>query len=1126
MFRNLRCSVISALLLLFGAGFLSAQTTPEIRGIWVDTWSSGFKTAAQIDQLVLDAQRGNLNAIFAQVRRRGDAFYNSTVEPKNTSVSPSSFDPLAYLIQKAHAANPPIEVHAWIITYPLGSSSSHPDHILNKHPDWLTRSSSGATQSSGEYWADPAHPGVQQHIFEVAMDIISRYDADGFHFDYVRYPSPDWGYNPVSVARFNERFGRSGTPSSTDHQWLQFRREAVTQLVRRVYVEAMAIKPEFKISAATIGQGGGITSTSQWTSSSAYSARLQDWRAWMEEGILDLNVPMLYYDEQGNWAHGWTNWNIFAKNHKYDRHLAIGPGWYLNTISDTFNQIQDTRQTTSAGHKAEGLVGYNYAKTNNQNISRTTFLNALSNASGPFPQEVSVPEMPWKTTPTHGHIKGIVIANNTNHPFDHATVTVAGPQNRTLHTDANGFYGAVDLPPGTYTLTASMPGAAYDEASQQITVTAGDVTTTDFALVFAPAAEIVIDDTDAIFSGNWPSGTNPSQFGSGYRMAWPIDPSSSPTAVATFRPTISIPGTYEIYTWYVSGSNRSPGAPYTINHSGGQTTVPVDQRTGGGEWQLLASGVHFAGGNDGYVRIGNNAVGSVVIADAVRFTLLEADPDPADFFEDPVVHTGATRATVTWETVEPAVVHVEYGLSQISTELSPETTTVTGEHSVTLMGMQSDSQYQLRLHARAGTQTYASNWYTFDTKEEVEVIVDNAGPGITFTGSWSVGSWGSFYGSNYHRSFTGGATATFRPTLPVTGLYDVYTWYTDGSTWGYDLPHLIQHADGQDTVLVDQRTNGGQWRLLASGKRFTAGTSGFVRVTNNGSGTTIADAHRWVLRDSAPEHTLVTNVDGNGSVPRAPLAATYEHGSTVQVTATPDAGWVFSHWEGDIEGTENPASILLYRDREITAVFRQNFELKTATNGEGSLQLSPDQETYPAETEVEVLAVPAPGWAFIDWSGDVPAEDNPALVWMDGNKSLTANFGFSYDAWSEVAFTEAERGDPTISGPAADPFGHNIPNILKYAFGMDLEQPDRDRLPSVRFENDQLVVTYYRLRHEAGIQYEIEVSADLSVWEPANGFFTETAVEADADGRTERVTLESAPGVLDGNRHFVRIEIR
>ncbi|RYD70495.1 MAG: hypothetical protein EOP84_26600, partial [Verrucomicrobiaceae bacterium] len=465
--------------------------------------------------------------------------------------------------------------------YPIGSSHGNPNHILNKNPEWVTESVDGAKSISNEYWADPAHPGVQQHIVDVSLDLIGNYDIDGLQFDYIRYASPEWGYNPLAVARYNHRFGTSGKPATTNASWKQFRRDAVTELVRRVYLEGINLKPSIKISAATIGQGGGITQTSQWPDSAAYASRLQDWRAWMEEGILDLNMPMLYYDAQGSWAHGWTNWLAFAKNHKYGRHMAPGPAWYMNTVSDSITQIHQTRETTTAGNRSDGVAGYNYATTNTEGVSRPAFLDTLSSSIGPFPQNAAIPAMPWKTNPTRGYAKGIVTAGDTEAPLDHATLTFAGPTTRTVYTDGNGFFGALHLVPGNYTVTATMPKAAYDPATAQMTITAGAVTSKNFVLEYAPAAEIIIDDPAAEFTGPWSSGTNPSRYGSGYRTGYQAN-----SATATFRPTISIPGTYNIYVWYVSSGNRSTKVPHTIQYSEGQRVVKVDQTSGGGQWRL------------------------------------------------------------------------------------------------------------------------------------------------------------------------------------------------------------------------------------------------------------------------------------------------------------------------------------------------------------------------------------------------------------------------------------------------------------------------------------------------------------------------------------------------------------
>ena len=66
------------------------------------------------------------------------------------------------------------------------------------------------------------------------------------------------GYNPTSVARFKARYGdrakydADGYPRNHDPLWCQWRRDQVTQFVRRLYLEATASKPSIVVSAALV----------------------------------------------------------------------------------------------------------------------------------------------------------------------------------------------------------------------------------------------------------------------------------------------------------------------------------------------------------------------------------------------------------------------------------------------------------------------------------------------------------------------------------------------------------------------------------------------------------------------------------------------------------------------------------------------------------------------------------------------------------------------------------------------------------------------------------------------------------------------------------------------------------
>lgn len=466
-------------LLLMGwmGGVLSWAQSTELRGWWVDTFHAGLRNATEVAQLVANARAGNFNALFVEVRKRGDAYYNSAFEPKASDVSPQSFDPLAELLRLAHdtsGGKQRLEVHAWIVTYNIwNSQNGQPPqvaHPYRRHPEWLTQNNLGAKWDGANYAFDPAHPAVQEHTFNVALDLVTRYAVDGLHFDYVRYAGREWGYHPMALERFRRIYGRTGTPLPEDLLWRQFRSDQVTALVRRVYLATAAVKPAVKVSAATITFAPGITSTAQWTSSAAYTDVLQDWRAWMQEGILDLNVPMAYFRQPQNGA-DWSAWSTFAKNHRYQRHVALGAAIYLNTPADSLRQLRSTRTAVTQG-PADGMVMYSYAAPASDGTTRAQFLNHLTaglpgDANPPlFAERAEVPVMPWKSAPTTGHLLARVPEADGN------LVQLSGAVSRTVRTGANGWFGVVDVPPGELFFATTNAGVRW---VGQVMVTAAAV---------------------------------------------------------------------------------------------------------------------------------------------------------------------------------------------------------------------------------------------------------------------------------------------------------------------------------------------------------------------------------------------------------------------------------------------------------------------------------------------------------------------------------------------------------------------------------------------------------------------------------------------------------------------------
>jgi uncharacterized lipoprotein YddW (UPF0748 family) len=554
--------------------------TPEYRGFWVYSWNSDLLSASGVSTIVSQTRAGNMNVIVPQIRRRGDALYKSHYEPKCHSLT-TSFDPLGDLVAKAHdtASGARLEVYPWLVTFHVWKSSTtyplppQPDHPVNLHPDWLLQDNTGNTLIGGEYTFDPGHPEVQEHTFNVAMDIITNYDVDGLNFDYIRYSSINEGYNPVAVARFNRLNGRTGVPSPSDTVWKQFRRDQVTALLRKIYLSAVAIKPNIKISCDTITWAPAPTSDSTWYSSSAaWNNVFQDWRGWMEEGIMDLNIPMTYF-RQPSYGATYTNWSNFAKDHRFNRHVVIGPGIYLNTLSDSIRQYRQTRQPTVVGNRANGVLGYVYHQVSSDFQPCSVFLSALTSpgnydsvSPAMFELATSVPDMPWKSSPTKGHLKGMVV-NEGGELLDGAFINVIGPVSTGRISDATGFYGFVDLPPGSYSVAAQFQGC--EPMTNSCVITVGTVTTLNVRLPTSRPPVIASQPLDAVVKAGSEALFNVTVSGSSpLSYQWRFFGTNRPGAtLATLRiPAVQYPdaGPYSMWVTNSVGTALSSNALLSV----------------------------------------------------------------------------------------------------------------------------------------------------------------------------------------------------------------------------------------------------------------------------------------------------------------------------------------------------------------------------------------------------------------------------------------------------------------------------------------------------------------------------------------------------------------------------------
>jgi uncharacterized lipoprotein YddW (UPF0748 family) len=335
--------------------------------------------------MVRRAKEAGFNTLIVQVRGRGDAYYTSRWEPRAEELkeTPATFDPFAQVIEEAHRAG--LKVHAWInmgFCAPADIRPPSPDHIVNRHPEWLQVHRAVAVQllkldpEDPEYlrilskqidqdkneieglYTSFAIPGVKEHLYNIAMDVTDRYNVDGIHLDYIRCAARTLDYNRITLERFRIEIDKSlgageknlfATALTLDpliyttafpEQWARFLQDQVTQVVERISVGARARKSAVLVSAAVLAND-----------EAALSRCSQDWRLWLERGYLDAVCPMAYTAD----SEIYTRQIQKARAHAAGHQLWAGVGAYQMPVEGAVEKIGIAR---SLG--ADGVVVFSY----------------------------------------------------------------------------------------------------------------------------------------------------------------------------------------------------------------------------------------------------------------------------------------------------------------------------------------------------------------------------------------------------------------------------------------------------------------------------------------------------------------------------------------------------------------------------------------------------------------------------------------------------------------------------------------------------------------------------------------------------------------------------------------------
>ncbi len=285
---------------------LFAYPKYEVRAVWLTTiggidWPSsyahnsmGIRQQQQEFCKMLDRLKQiNINTVLLQTRVRATTIYPSDIEPWDGCLSGKpglspGYDALQFAIDECHRRG--MELHAWVVTIPVGKWNTYGCKQLRRKYGSLIK------HIGEEGYMNPESSITAEYIADICEEITQRYDIDGIHLDYIRYP---------------EKWRGRKSP------------EFITAIVRRIHHKVKLQKPWVKLSCSPIGKYDDLSRYS----SRGWNARrqvAQDAQGWIRDGLMDQLYPMMYF--QGN------NFYPFAidwQEHSNERTMVSGLGVYM-----------------------------------------------------------------------------------------------------------------------------------------------------------------------------------------------------------------------------------------------------------------------------------------------------------------------------------------------------------------------------------------------------------------------------------------------------------------------------------------------------------------------------------------------------------------------------------------------------------------------------------------------------------------------------------------------------------------------------------------------------------------------------------------------------------------------------
>ncbi len=344
---------------------IGPRVTEPMRAVWVTRWD--YKEADDITRIMDNCADAGFNTVLFQVRGNGTVFYDSPHEPwaEEFDFKSPGYDPLQKACHEARRRG--LDLHAWVNVMPAWRGPKEPaakNQLYHTHPEWFWYDKDGNRQplnhtvgnkQRGWYVSlNPCLPEVRDYLAELFADIAARYEIQGLHMDYIRFPRepvvsgeviPDYPRDERTLALY--KADTDFAPDDDENAWTEWRIEQVNKLVKEIHGKLRRARPAAVLTAAVGSEPDRAT-----------KSYFQDARTWMDRGIIDAVVLMNYTSDPTVFEQRIDPWLA------HESTVPIVPGfWFGSQPGKTQEQAAEIvrRQMEIANEKTGNFCAFAYS---------------------------------------------------------------------------------------------------------------------------------------------------------------------------------------------------------------------------------------------------------------------------------------------------------------------------------------------------------------------------------------------------------------------------------------------------------------------------------------------------------------------------------------------------------------------------------------------------------------------------------------------------------------------------------------------------------------------------------------------------------------------------------------------